>query len=158
MSKIINHPARLEQCVEHVIDCPAKCIVQGATRAGSQTGFFIKPWNIILDAGFPSYRTANAIFITHSHADHTLALPMLVSRRTKLLKGQEHLRGTPIYCPQKITHKIHLLHRAVYELSYDDFPRNECTTLRLSLSKHVRDIIYLELSHNSSSPFPGFQI
>lgn len=120
MAKILNFPCRLEQCIEKKLDNPSNWTIQGASRAGERTGFFIKELKVILDCGLASYRNSVAVLIGHSHADHTLSLPMLISRRQTKVKGQEHLRGTPVFCPEKIMYKIHLLNRAVYELSYDD--------------------------------------
>lgn len=120
MSKIMNHPCRLEQCVQETLSNPSKWTLQGASRAGERTGFYLKEIKCILDCGLATFREPKAIFITHSHTDHTLALPMLICRRNTKHKGQTHLNGTPVYCPKNIMYKIHMLNRVSYELSNDD--------------------------------------
>jgi len=42
----------------------------GFSRGGLRTGFILKPHNIFLDAGVPSFLKPKLVLITHSHQDH----------------------------------------------------------------------------------------
>ena len=124
MAKPHHQPCRLEQCPSLQLDNPGKWTLQGHSRAGERTGFVIKDHGIVLDAGLATYKAPKAVFITHSHCDHTLCFPQLLSGRLSRLKGQEGLRGRPVYCPAKIMGKINLLIFAVHVLSSDNIFTN----------------------------------
>lgn len=72
------------------LDCPANYQIQGYSKAGFQTGFWVSGLNILLDCGTYTYRSPKAIFITHSHADHSWLLPYIITCRSNL---------TPVYMP-----------------------------------------------------------
>ncbi|KAL0477182.1 MBL fold metallo-hydrolase [Acrasis kona] len=63
---------------------------QGYSRAGDATGFYVPELGICLDAGIIMDMKPSAMFITHSHSDHSFMVPYFYGRRgTKL----------PIYTP-----------------------------------------------------------
>jgi ribonuclease Z len=115
-----HQPCRLEQCPSFTIQNPSGWTIQGHSRAGERTGFAIKDLGIVLDGGLASFKSPKALFITHSHCDHTLCIPQLVCGRSAAVKGQESLRGRPLYCPIQIVPKIHLLNYTTAMLSWDD--------------------------------------
>jgi len=55
--------------------------ISGYSRAGEATGFYIKELRWCLDAGVPTSQIKpERVFITHSHTDHAMMLPLLVAR------------------------------------------------------------------------------
>lgn len=52
--------------------------VQGASRASNRTGFYIPELKCFLDAGIQSMQPGRVVLVTHCHADHSFALPMLL--------------------------------------------------------------------------------
>lgn len=99
-------PARLENCPTMTLPCPAKWKLQGHSKAGERTGFWLEPLNIVLDAGLSTYKSPKAIFLSHSHTDHSFEITSIYEGREKaILKGKRKLineRGRPIimqeYC------------------------------------------------------------
>jgi ribonuclease Z len=64
--------------------------LSGYSRAADRSCFMIKEWKVFLDAGLSTYTAPAAIFITHSHCDHSFHLPMI-------LVGT---RDVPVYVPE----------------------------------------------------------
>lgn len=71
--------------------CSEAYTIQGSSKAGFQTGFFVTKLNIMLDAGVYTNKQPRGIYITHSHTDHTTQLPNIITSRSKT---------TPIYIPE----------------------------------------------------------
>lgn len=44
-------PYLLENCKEVTLPCPAKWSLQGHSKAGERTGFWLNPLKVVLDAG-----------------------------------------------------------------------------------------------------------
>lgn len=55
-----------------------KITLQGYGLAGNYSGFYIKQWKIMLDAGLQTRFKPENIFISHSHHDHIDKLPMIL--------------------------------------------------------------------------------
>ena len=106
---------KLEQHERHFLNNPSKWSIQGTSKAGERTGFLLSPLKIILDGGVTSSIKPLAVFNTHSHCDHTLALPTLFGPRLNPIKGQEDLIGRPLYLPKNAEFPIQkLMESAVY--------------------------------------------
>ena len=93
-------PSRLEDCPSWVLPTPLRLTLQGASKAGQQTGFKILEWGINLDAGIEQRSSSNSIFISHSHVDHSWNFPLCTCSRFKVPKGCQKLSGTPLYAPK----------------------------------------------------------
>ena len=131
MNRKCYMPALLEDCSCIKLASPSKWEICGHSRAGERTGIWLKPLRIVLDAGMVTYWTPKAIFLTHSHCDHTLALPCIVSYRDKPIQNKSFTRegdlcgkavenplcGTPVYMPSNCIPKIQKLMEAVIDLS-----------------------------------------
>jgi len=89
-------PARLENCEKITLPNPGKWKLQGHSKAGERTGFWLEPLNIVLDCGLSTYRMPKALFMTHTHSDHSSCVSSIYDARTTLLKGQENLMGRPL--------------------------------------------------------------
>jgi ribonuclease Z len=89
---------RLEDCP--IYQLKGGWTVQGSSKAGYRTGYYIQNINIIVDCGFSTDKEPTAIFMTHRHTDHFLELPKMVSYRVQK-KGQEKLLGRPIVLPNE---------------------------------------------------------
>ena len=87
MSKLLQN---IELCKEIELNCSAKYKLQGYSKAGFQTGFWLHGLNILLDCGVYTTKQPKVIFITHAHADHSWLLPYIVTSRSPL---------TPVYIP-----------------------------------------------------------
>lgn len=81
MSKLLRN---IELCDEIELDCSMKYKLQGCSKAGFQTGFWLNGLNILLDCGVYTCRQPKAVFITHSHADHSWLLPYIITSRSNL--------------------------------------------------------------------------
>ena len=103
-------PTRLEN--GNVLELPNSLhwSIQGHSKAGERTGFWLEPLKIVLDAGLSTYKSPKAIFITHSHTDHSTHIPDIYTTRTTPFKGQEHLVGRPIIMP---TYMLSLIERTL---------------------------------------------
>ena len=65
----------------------------GQSTAGMRTSFYLHELKILLDAGHQCYNKVQTIFITHTHADHIAALPLII------LENVSEKLKTTIYCP-----------------------------------------------------------
>lgn len=110
-------PYLLEACASFDLPGLSGWSLQGHSRAGERTGFWLKPLNIVLDAGMVTNRTPNAIFITHSHVDHSWQLPWIFGCRTAKIKGFEHLAGRPVVAPASAWPMLCQLEQACHNLS-----------------------------------------
>ena len=120
----LKPPYLLEHCEEIILENPSKWRISGHSKAGERTGIWLKPLQIVLDAGLGSNFHPKAIILSHSHCDHTLALPNLISPRSVELKGQEMLFGRPIFMPEGVSFKVQKQMEAVMIMSdnHVDFP------------------------------------
>jgi len=112
--------AKIEDCEKIILSNPSKWTLQGYSKAGDKTGFLLYPLKILLDAGMPTTQTPNAVLISHSHCDHTLSLPLVLTQRNGTLKGQEHLLGRPVYMHNDCIVPIQRLMEAIIMLSDND--------------------------------------
>jgi ribonuclease BN (tRNA processing enzyme) len=110
----------LENCPKFQLDNPSKWTIQGTSKAGERTGFLVHPLKIVLDGGVVTAIKPIAVFNTHSHCDHTLALPTIFGPRLIKIKGQEHLIGRPLYLPSMAEKPIEKLMEAAILLSDND--------------------------------------
>jgi ribonuclease Z len=100
-------PHRLENCQSITLPNPARWTLQGHSKAGERTGFWIEQLKIVLDAGLSTYKSPKAIFLTHSHTDHSIEISCIYEGREKaILKGKgkkvDSEKGRPVimqyYC------------------------------------------------------------
>lgn len=78
--------------------------ITGHSRAGERTGFCLPSQGIFFDAGIHCWNTPKIVFITHSHTDHSFALPMMTADPDKPVTAyapkdavplvQNHLQAT----------------------------------------------------------------
>lgn len=120
----------IPQCYELKLNNNLQWSMQGHSKAGERTGFNFKPLNFTIDGGLASLKPCKAIFVTHSHCDHTLNLPRLINKRT--LNIHKSLRGVPIICHPAIEHKIHRLMHVTHVLSKD---YDECECININDTK-----------------------
>lgn len=59
--------------------------ISGHSCAGERTGFYIKTLKLLFDAGIRTHgdMAVEHIFITHTHADHTAVLPIIVNNESE---------------------------------------------------------------------------
>lgn len=62
----------------------AQITLTGHSRAAEMTAFFLPELNWFLDAGIAQDQEPDKVFITHGHLDHSLMIPKLFNRRSKL--------------------------------------------------------------------------
>lgn len=95
-------PYRLENCKSMVLPNPGKWKIQGHSKSGERTGFWIEQLKVVLDAGLSTYRSPKCIFLSHSHTDHSTSVEDIYTCRVKPVKGQESMIGRPLvmaeYC------------------------------------------------------------
>ena len=91
-------PSRIEQCLQRKIR--NGWTLQGHSKAGERTCFYIDPLNICLDAGLNTYKGVKGILISHMHSDHSQEWIHLLNRRKEPVKGQEEEIGRPVYFPE----------------------------------------------------------
>lgn len=60
--------------------------MRGHSRAGERTGFMMTDVGICFDAGMSCWAVPRCILISHSHTDHSFALPMMVTAQPKKAK------------------------------------------------------------------------
>lgn len=95
---------RLEDCPTLQLDNSERWTLQGHSKAGERTGFWLHPEKVVLDAGLGTQRKAKAVFLTHKHIDHTGALPYILTSR----------RGaSPVYMPEPVLRPLAALQKAV---------------------------------------------
>lgn len=123
-----TEPCRLGDCPKFDLrDCDWK--VQGHSRAGERTGYFIHGPQICIDCGLSTWYTMNAVFMTHRHTDHSLELANMISARQQKRKGQEHLTGRPVVMPSEAVPMIAHLCASVAWLSDGTKPESDAAAL-----------------------------
>lgn len=115
-------PLYLDDCLKIPMRCSQKYILQGFSKAGFRTGFWVHGLNIRLDCGISSRQIPKAIFLTHSHSDHSLApakykgsnekieiyLPeTTVEPMRSFLEGTKHLSKNGIIYPSDKIYEVH---------------------------------------------------
>eukprot|EP00768_Dysnectes_brevis_P003917 gnl/Dysnectes_brevis/2781_a3389_712.p1 GENE.gnl/Dysnectes_brevis/2781_a3389_712~~gnl/Dysnectes_brevis/2781_a3389_712.p1 ORF type:complete len:302 (+),score=98.12 gnl/Dysnectes_brevis/2781_a3389_712:62-967(+) len=96
--------------------------VQGCSKAGYASGYFVHGPNFVVEAGFPTLRSPKAVFITHRHTDHAANLPMVVHSRSSKKRGQKHLKGRPVYMPASMVPMVRHLCASFAYLSDGELP------------------------------------
>jgi ribonuclease BN (tRNA processing enzyme) len=91
---MMSMPARLENCKK--IKLKNGWDLQGHSKAGERTGFWLSPLNILLDCGLSTYRSPKCMFLTHTHTDHSANSTNIYTPMSKPFKGQEKLVGRPL--------------------------------------------------------------
>ena len=152
MEKSKDLPFVLDFCPEIQLENPSRWRISGHSKAGKRTGLFLKPMKIVLDAGLGTLQKPAAIMLTHSHYDHTLALPTLVSRFNSPLKGQESLCGRPVFMPRGMGFKVQKLMEAVIILSDDDPVISNQTDVWKRMGYHP-----FEVTHAQVFEIPGIK-
>ena len=112
---------RLENCEIVQLDNPEKWTLQGHSKAGERTGFWLHPEKIVLDAGLSTYRQPKAVYLTHKHIDHTGALPYILTARSGL---------RPVYMPEPVLRPLAALQKAIRWLSDGDEEPNTSSALQ----------------------------
>lgn len=69
--------------------------IEGFSRSAYRTGFYIKAWNMLLDAGPQHFSRPDIVFITHTHGDHIAELPFSMIAPA----GDAKLKPSMIYGP-----------------------------------------------------------
>lgn len=95
---------RLEDCPTLQLENPERWTLQGHSKAGERTGFWLHPEKIVLDAGLSTYRQPKAVYLTHKHTDHTSSLPHILSSRSGL---------RPVYMPEPVLRPLAALQKAI---------------------------------------------
>lgn len=116
----MSHPGKIEDCAKISLENPSHWSIQGYSKAGDKTGFMLHPLKIMLDAGMTTSQIPHAIVMTHSHCDHSLNLPTILTGRQRPVKGQEGLCGKPVYLPESCLQPIQRLMEGVILLSDND--------------------------------------
>jgi len=103
---------RLEDCPQAALKTPqTDWSLQGYSVAGERTGFWLEPLKVVLDAGLPTMRTPNAVFLTHKHTDHAAALPNILTKR----------RGPrPVFMPAAAYEPVATLQRGIRAMCDSD--------------------------------------
>lgn len=122
----MSSPHLLEDCPRLPLSNPSQWSLSGHSRAGERTGLWLHPLRLALDAGVVTRRAPAAVILSHSHYDHTSALPQLVYRSRGQLQppGQEGLCGRPVVMPREAEAPVQRLMEGVMALS-----RGEATTM-----------------------------
>ncbi|MDP6583930.1 MAG: hypothetical protein QF535_04695 [Anaerolineales bacterium] len=101
-------PARLEDCTTLELPCPRKVHIQGHSKAGERTGFWVAEWKLVVDFGLSTYRSPKAGLVTHSHTDHTWCVPITFTSRGK---------ARNLYMPQACLVPLTMTERSIISLS-----------------------------------------
>ena len=72
--------------------------IEGWSRAGDETWFRVHPPGLAFDTGRGAQQLSGAhdVFLTHSHLDHALGLPYVLSQRSL-----HKLMDTRVFCPEE---------------------------------------------------------
>lgn len=109
-----------------LLNCSKKYSLHGHSKAGNMTGFWIPELKFVLDAGIIIKKQPNAVFITHSHTDHSQMLPNIITCRSK---------ETPIYINQSTFEPLKLLQHSIISLS-NGFVNNDSKEDVFTLQKN----------------------
>jgi ribonuclease BN (tRNA processing enzyme) len=117
----VNGPHLLGDCPSVQLANPSHWTLTGHSRAGERTGLWLDPVKLALDAGMVSQKKPAAVLLSHSHYDHTSALPQLVYSRhqdhQRVIAEQESLCGRPVLMPTEAELPVQRMMEAVMALS-----------------------------------------
>ena len=105
----MEFPCYIEHCPK--LKLKNGMMLQGHSKGGERTSFKIMPLNVVVDGGLASRQPSNAVFVTHSHSDHTHNLPWLTNRAKPKM---------PIICHPKNAVKIERLIHCSHALGKDN--------------------------------------
>ena len=90
--------------------------LHGFAQGGCQTVFYVPEIRAVFDAGAVPTANVDHIFLSHGHADHTAALPYIVSRRSI----QRDKKTLNVYLPAEISEPMERLLGAMNEVQEDN--------------------------------------
>jgi ribonuclease BN (tRNA processing enzyme) len=116
----------MERCPKYPLKTPSGWSIQGHSVAGLCTGFILKPLNVGLDGGICTRKKLKALFLTHTHMDHTQHLPQITARHDVFddNKPRQHL---PIYMPPSAERPIRTYMEGVIQLSARETTPLDCS-------------------------------
>ena len=106
-------------CVEDCASCPlpgTAWSLQGHSRAGERTGFWIPELRVFLDAGVNTTKRPLCVLVTHSHADHSFNVPCIA-----VFGYKPELRPL-LYVPASMEAPLRHACRAAVSLNYCSDP------------------------------------
>lgn len=131
--------------------------LRGHSVSARESGFIVDRWKIALDAGIAFNTQVDHIFITHSHSDHALQLPSILtgSQNTPIIyvmRGTSHLYKSLLLAKQRMT-------KNNCELSWSDISSKckfvECdphSTFEIVVNKNrILQVDILETDHTIPS-------
>ena len=108
--KEVRSPHYLEDCASCRLP-GTPWSLQGHSRAGERTGFWLPELRVFLDAGMNSYKKPLCLLVTHSHSDHSFNVPCLA------MSGFDPALRPPLYVPKRMEAPLRHLCRASQSLN-----------------------------------------
>lgn len=134
--------------------------LKGHSRAAERTGFYIPQLCLFLDAGVQSPFSPEYIFITHTHTDHSFALPMLltsISTRPKIFvtSSMTDLVDNFITAALKLTNGTNFLHDSTKNYQVCGVDPNQKFSFKTKNNFQINVRVF-ELDHSVPSVGYGF--